>query len=52
VRAGLQLVAAVSGLKAGFTQSCGYIVPHAKLAVREEFPDQVAATTQNFLLGA
>jgi pimeloyl-ACP methyl ester carboxylesterase len=28
------------------------VVPHAKLAVHEEFPDQVAATTKNFLLGA
>jgi hypothetical protein len=36
----------------GFVQCCGYIVPHAKLAVHEEFPDQVAATIQNFLLGA
>jgi hypothetical protein len=36
----------------GFAQCCGYIVPHAKLAVHEEFPDQVAATIQNFLLGA
>jgi hypothetical protein len=35
-----------------FAQCCGYIVPHAKLAVREEFPDQIAATSQNFLLGA
>jgi pimeloyl-ACP methyl ester carboxylesterase len=26
------------------------IVPHAKLAVHEEFPDQVAATVKNFLL--
>ena len=35
----------------GFVQCCGCIVPHAKLAVHEQFPDQVAATIQNFLLG-
>jgi hypothetical protein len=28
------------------------IVPHAKLAVHEEFPDQVAATIKNFLPAA
>jgi hypothetical protein len=30
----------------GFAECCGYC-----LAVHEEFPDQVAATIQNFLLG-
>ena len=28
------------------------VVPHAKLAVHEEFPDQVAATIKKFLLAA
>jgi pimeloyl-ACP methyl ester carboxylesterase len=28
------------------------VVPHAKLAVHEEFPDEVAATIKRFLLGA
>ena len=37
---------------AGLPNVVATIVPHAKLAVHEEFPDQVAATIQNFLLGA
>jgi hypothetical protein len=28
------------------------VVPYAKLAVREEFPDKVATTIMRFLLGA
>ena len=37
---------------AGLPNAVATVVPHAKLAVHEEFPDQVAATIQNFLLGA
>ena len=37
---------------AGLPNLVSAVVPHAKLAVHEEFPDQVAATIQNFLLGA
>ena len=36
----------------GFAQCCGYYRPPCKLAVHEEFPDQVAATVKNFLLAA
>ena len=28
------------------------VVPHSKLAVHEEFPDEVAATIKKFLLGS
>jgi len=37
---------------AGLPNVVANVVPHAKLAVHEEFPDQVAATIKNFLLGA
>ena len=37
---------------AGLPNVVATIVPHAKLAVHEEFPDQVAATIKNFLLAA
>ena len=37
---------------AGLPNFVATIVPHAKLAVHEEFPDQVAATIKNFLLAA
>ena len=37
---------------AGLPNVVATVVPDAKLAVHEEFPDQVAATIQNFLLGA
>ena len=36
----------------GFAECCGHRCPHAKLAVHEEFPDQVAATIKKFLLAA
>ena len=37
---------------AGLPNVVATIVPHAKLAVHEEFPNQVAATIKNFLLAA
>ena len=37
---------------AGLPNVLATVVPHAKLAVHEEFPDQVAAIIQNFLLAA
>jgi hypothetical protein len=37
---------------AGLPNVVATIVPHAKLAVHEEFSDQVAATIKNFLLAA
>jgi pimeloyl-ACP methyl ester carboxylesterase len=36
---------------AGSPNVVATVVPHAKLAVHEEFPDQVAATIRKFLLG-
>ena len=37
---------------AGLSNVVTAIVPHAKFAVHEEFPDEVAATIKHFLLGA
>jgi len=37
---------------AGLPNVVAAVVPHAKLAVHEEFPDQVAAIIKNFLLAA
>ena len=37
---------------AGLPNVVTAVVPHAKLAVHEEFPDEVAATIKEFLLGA
>ena len=37
---------------AGLPNVVATVVPDAKLAVHEEFSDEVAATIQNFLLGA
>ena len=36
---------------AGLPNVVATVVPHAKLAVHEEFPDEVAATIKKFLLG-
>jgi hypothetical protein len=36
---------------AGLPNVVAAVVPHAKLAVHEEFPDEVAATIKKFLLG-
>ena len=37
---------------AGLPNVVAAVVPHAKLAVHEEFPDEVAATIKKFLVGA
>ena len=37
---------------AGLPNAVATVVPHAKLAVHEEFPDEVAMTIKHFLLGA
>ena len=37
---------------AGLPNVVTAVVPHAKLAVHEEFPDEVAATIKKFLVGA
>jgi pimeloyl-ACP methyl ester carboxylesterase len=37
---------------AGLPNVVATVVPHAKLAVHEEFPDEVATTIKHFLLGA
>jgi len=37
---------------AGLPNVVATVVPHAKLAVHEEFPDEVATTIKRFLLGA
>jgi hypothetical protein len=37
---------------AGLPNVVATVVPHAKLAVHEEFPDQVAATIKKFSLAA
>ena len=37
---------------AGLPNVVATVVPHAKLAVHEEFPDEVATTIKKFLLGA
>jgi pimeloyl-ACP methyl ester carboxylesterase len=37
---------------AGLPNVVATVVPHAKLAVHEEFPDEVAATIKKFLLAA
>ena len=37
---------------AGLPNVVAAVVPHAKLAVHEEFPDEVATTIKKFLLGA
>ena len=40
------------GALAGLPNVMAAVVPDAKLAVHEEFPDEVATTIQNFLLRA
>ena len=37
---------------AGLPNVVATVVPHAKLAVHEEFPDEVATAIKKFLLGA
>ena len=37
---------------AGLPNVVATVVPYAKLAVHEEFPDEVATTIKRFLLGA
>ena len=37
---------------AGLPNVVATVVPHAKLAVHEEFPDEVATTIKQFLRGA